>query len=274
VKHAKVWALLALATALVGCGPGNDAERPFAVTSTVVSHETTQDISVWAPTAEGPWPVVFALHGTGGSRTDLAETAEALAREGVVVFAADYRSTTPQHWEQDAECGYRFVRSIAEEHGGDLDLPVTSVGYSLGATLVLEGGLNDAVYGVAGSYDECFSGAPRADVTVAVAGCHYEYEGRQFDFDASTTRWANREADLVLVAGTDDAICEVWQSRDATETLRSAGYDVDLVEIPGANHFRLIFHDLVEGEWHTLPDETAGERVVETILDAVAAAEQ
>ena len=32
----------------------------------------------------------------------------------------------------DAECGYRFARSIAAEHGGDLDQPVTFVGLVLG----------------------------------------------------------------------------------------------------------------------------------------------
>ena len=74
----------------------------------------------------------------------MAETAKALASQGVVVFAADYRSTAPEHWERDAECGYRYARSIAAEYGGDLDQPVTSVGFSLGATLVLEGSLSDA----------------------------------------------------------------------------------------------------------------------------------
>lgn len=266
--------LASMALLAAGCASSDDAGPPFEVTSTIVSHETTRDISAWAPEADGPWPVVYALHGTDGSREDLAETAKALAREGVVVFAADYRSIDAQHWEKDAECGYRFMRTIAEDHGGDLELPVASVGYSLGATLVLEGSLNEAAYGPAGTYDECFSGAPRADVTVAIAGCHYEYEGNQFDFDPSNPRWTSSTAGLVLLAGTEDTICEPWQSRDATEALRSAGYDVDLVEIPGANHFRPIFHDLIDGEWQTLPDEPAGAMAVETILDAIAAAEQ
>jgi predicted esterase len=274
-KHtSRLVGLVLTAFLAAGCTSTNDAEPPFDVTSTVVSHETTQEISVWAPDVDGPWPVVYALHGTGGSREDLAETASALAREGVVVFAADYRSADPQYWERDAECGYRYMLSVAEDHGGDLDEPVTSVGYSLGATLVLEGGLSEATYGPGGTYDECFTGAPRADVTVPIAGCHYEYEGRTFEFDADASRWTNQDTRMILVAGTDDTICEARQSRDAAEALQSAGHDVDLVEIPGANHFRLIFHDLVEGEWQTLPDEPAGMRVVETILDAIAAAEQ
>jgi acetyl esterase/lipase len=119
VKHALVLiAFLAMVVLAAGCGAGVDAEPPFEVSSAVISHETTQDISVWAPEADGSWPVVYALHGIGGSRQDLAETAMALARQGVVVFAADYRSATPEHWEQDAECGYRYALSIAEEYGG------------------------------------------------------------------------------------------------------------------------------------------------------------
>jgi alpha-beta hydrolase superfamily lysophospholipase len=275
MKQTRFLVLLAVTSLIAtNCGSGSDEGPPFEVSSAVVSHPTTRDISVWAPETDGSWPVVYALHGRGGSRQDLAETAIALARQGVVVFAADYRSSDAENWEQDAECGYRYMLSIAEDYGGDLDQPVTSVGYSLGATLVLEGGLNDATYGPGGSYDKCFSGAPRADVTVAVAGCHYEYQGQTFDLDPNNSRWTNEETDLILVAGTDDPVCEAWQSQDATAAFRSAGYDANLVEIDGANHFTLIFHDLVDGEWLTLPDEAAGMEAVRAILDAIGAAQR
>jgi acetyl esterase/lipase len=275
MKRAKLRVTVVLLVGFAaGCGSGGDGEPPFEVSSVVVSHETTRDISVWAPDSDGSWPVVYALHGTGGNRQDLAETASALARQGVVVFVADYRSAEIEHWAQDAECGYRYARSIADEYGGDLDRPVTSVGYSLGATLVLGGSLNDAAFGPGGTYQECFSGAPRADVTVAVAGCHYEYEGQVFDFDPNTPLWTNHETDLVLVAGENDDLCAAWQSKDAAAALQSAGYEVNLLEIAGANHFTLIFHDLVNDEWVTLPNEPAGQETVQAILDAIAAAEQ
>lgn len=275
MSRAQLFAAVAMLMVFAaGCGSGGDEEPPFEVTSAVVSHETTRDISVWAPDIDGSFPVVYALHGTGGNRQDLAETATALARQGIVVFAADYRSGEIARWEQDAECGYRYARSIAGEYGGDLNRPVTSVGYSLGATLVLAGSLNEATYGPGGTYQECFSGAPRADVTVAVAGCHYEYQDQVFDFDPDTPLWTNQETDLVLVAGDSDDICAAWQSEDAAAALQSAGYEVSLVEIADASHFTLIFHDLVDDEWVTLPDEPAGQETVEAILDAIAAAEQ
>jgi acetyl esterase/lipase len=183
-----------------------------------------------------------------------------------VVFAADYRSSERQHWEQDGECAYRYVRSIAEDYGGDLDLPVTYIGHLLGATLVLFSGLDDAACGPGGTYDKCFTGASRHDVIVPIAGCPYEYEGNGFGFDISGL--SDQEVSLILVVGTGDDVCEPWRSQDAADVLQSAGYGVELVEIDGGNHF----DDLVDGEWLTLPDDQAGMEVVQTIVGAIDAA--
>ena len=100
--------------------------------------------------------------------------------------------------------------------------------------------------------------------------------------DAWATGWpgrANQEAHLVLVAGTDDDICEPWQSEDAAAALQSAGYDVSLVTIADANQVTVIYHDLIDGaladgalvagEVLTVPDNPAGDQVVQTILDAI-----
>ena len=161
---------------------------------------------------------------------------------------------------------------MAQEYGGDLDQPVTFTGHSLGAQLAYFGGLNEAEYGPGGTYDACLSGTPRPDVIVPIAGCHYEFHGDQYGLDP--TELTNCDATSVLVGGSDDDVCEPWQSRDAIKGFRTAGYDVSLVEIAGANHFHLIFHDVVDGEWMTLPDEPAGEEVVQTILEAIAAAQR
>ena len=70
------------------CGEDSGSEDGgFHVTSKVVSHEATKDMLVFAPDAEGPWPVVVAFHGIGGTGQDMAEIATRLAREGSVVFA-------------------------------------------------------------------------------------------------------------------------------------------------------------------------------------------
>jgi acetyl esterase/lipase len=134
-------ALLCGVVLATACGEG---DSDYEVTSEVVSHQTTQDILVFEPQAEGPWPVVFALHGHDGSGEDMTEIARRLAREGLVVFAPTYRSdlTTNEGLLEtavDVECAYRFARSIASEHGGDLNQPVAFVGWSMGATLALQG---------------------------------------------------------------------------------------------------------------------------------------
>jgi len=267
-------AVLVGATVLAGCQDNTSGNARSNVTTAVVSDETTQDILVVAPRGEGPWPVVVALHGVGGTGEDMAEIATRLAREGVVVFAPTYRSDLSTQkglidTVNDVECGYRFVRSIATKYGGDLHQPITFVGWSLGATAALGIGLTENV-DPTGKYVSCFSNAPRPDVIVAISGCYFEFEGvQQSYFDVS--EWGNKDADLTLLAGDDDTTCAAWQSKDAEAQLRSAGYDVDLVMLEGANHYAPIFHDLVNGEWVVIANDPPGERTVEVILDAIAA---
>ena len=253
-------------------------EGPFDVTTTVVSHETTRDILVWQPDVEGWWPVVYLVSAEGRGQ-DLVETAVGLASNGVVVFAPDYRFGDSQlAQEQDLECGYRFVRSIAHEYGGDLDQPVTFVGDSYGASMALFGGLSEAAYGPGGGYDVCFTGEPRADVIVAIAGCYYEYEDEKFaeplvEVFVDSTDEKNLDADLVLVVGEDDPTCQSWQSEDAAEALQGARYDARAVVVPGGNHANVVFWGLNDGEWVTAPNDPVGEEVVQIILDAIETAQ-
>ena len=253
-----------------------DAKYSVVVT-TGLTGEDTQEITAWAPDADGSWPVVYALPGWGGRSSDLGETATALASQGVVVFAADYRW---EAWEQgrwqdltlDSECGYRFVRSIAEEFGGDLDQPVTLVGHSFGATMAIAIGLNGPAYGPDGTYDACFEGVPRPDVVVPLGSCVYELDGNTFNFDPSSWKDPHLDTDLVSVSGSEDATCEPWQSADATAAYQEVGFNARHVEIDGANHYNLVLHDLVDGEWFALPDNPGGLEAVQTILEAIAAA--
>ena len=73
---------ISLATAvLVGglllssCSDSGSEDGGFQVTSEVVSHEATKDMLVFAPDAEGSWPVIVAFHGIGGTPEDMAEIA-------------------------------------------------------------------------------------------------------------------------------------------------------------------------------------------------------
>jgi dienelactone hydrolase len=244
----------------------------FRVTSEVVSHGGRKDMLVFAPDAEGRWPVVVAFHGVGGTGQDMAEIATRLAREGSVVFAPTYATdiTTQEGVDQaavDAECGYRFARSIAAEYGGDLDQPVSFVGWSLGASTALAIGLTEEI-DPTGAFVSCFGRVPRPDIIVAISGCHYE--GGQLDF-VDTKAWGNKEADIVLLAGEKDTNCPAWETEDAAAEMRAAGYEVDLLMLEGADHFAPVFHDLQDGQFVVVADDPAGERTVEVILGDIAA---
>jgi acetyl esterase/lipase len=130
-------------------------------------------------------------------------------------------------------------------------------------------GLNEKVFGPDGEFDSCPGETPRPDVVVPLSGCHYEFEGRTFDFDPAGMDWTNREPELVLVVGTEDDVCDPWQSQDATEVLQAAGYDARLVEVEGGNHSNVVFYEVVDGEWLPVPDDPIGEEVVQITLDAI-----
>jgi hypothetical protein len=167
----------------------------------------------------------------------------------------------------DAECGYRFARSLAPEYGGDLDEPVTILGWSLGASAALGVGMTPDL-DPTGEGLSCFEPVPRPDIVVAVSGCHYE--GGQLDL-VDTESWGNEGADIILLAGEDDTECEPSQTEDAATELGLAGYDPELIVLEGANHYAPVFHDVVGGEFVVAADRPAGERVVDVVMDAIAA---
>jgi hypothetical protein len=107
---------------------------------------------------------------------------------------------------------------------------------------------------------------------VAIAGCHYEFDGNPTGLDPSG--FDNQDASVVLVAGTDDTVCEASQSEEATTALRQAGFDADLTVLDGASHSAPIFRDIVDDELVEADDDDAGERTVQLIVDAVAAARE
>jgi acetyl esterase/lipase len=254
---------------LVGLGP-------FNVSSTVVSHETTRDIWVWAPEADGSWPVAYLITGAG-SGEDLAEMATRLASHGTVVFAPDYRrNDSATKLAQDLECAYRFALSIAHEYGGDLDQPVTMIGDSYGASIALAEPRRQGSHGPDGDYDVCFTGPPRADIVVAIGGCYYEYEGQEawqvIDVIVADADTAKLDTELILLVGEDDDVCQPWQSEDATESLNAAGYNARVVVVTGGDHGNMVFWRVVDGEWVTAPNDPVGRGVVQIILDAIDAA--
>jgi dienelactone hydrolase len=269
-------AIVATAVLLAGCtGNGNDDTTPqgHSVHSEVLSHETTQDVLVAEPDSGGSWPVVVAYHGIDGTAQDMAALDEHLAATGAVVFAPTYRTdlSSQQGLEsavRDGECGYRFARSVASDHGGDLEQPMTWIGWSLGALYAIEVGLHEPL-DPTGEGVPCFSEPPRPGVIVAVSGCYYESEGRPFDL-LDPAGWANRDVRIVVLAGEEDTRCPADQSERLTAELRARGYDVRYELLEGADHFAPVFHRLEDDAMVPDPDSDAGQEVVRIVTDAMA----
>lgn len=261
---------------LTGCGGssgGSDGQSsagpPYEVTSSVVSGENTQEIAVWAPDAEGGWPVVLGFHGLGGVKEDWAVLATELAKQGVVVFVPDYRSTgSAIEIKKDLTCANQYAASVAADFGADLDQPWTLVGHSLGASLVLYS-KDEVLEGTGDALDPCVEGWPDADAIVAMEGCYYDAPGDAVGVLPMPTTGTP----VTMVAGETDDTCPAWQSSNAAQALDDAGYDVTLVTIPGGTHGTPLFLDPSTDPWAPLPvDDPAGQATVAAILTAIESA--
>lgn len=267
--ESRILVTCAVALAATACSSGSTG-APYDVRSEVLHDDTTQDVRVWAPTgdAEGSWPVVFALPGIGGGKSDFDLLGPAIAEQGVVVFATDYRTAgTVESLAEDLACGYRLAVSTAGDYGADLEEPVTAIGYSYGAYWMLAGALSEATTGGDSVADACARSLQLPDVVVGLNGCYYSRQVAPF----STEGLARREADVVVIASSDDRNCPPQESEQLTTELQAAGFRVTLTTLPDADHFAAIFHGFDDGEWLSVPDSAAGERTVDVIIDAIEA---
>jgi len=162
------------ATSLLLLPTSGLAQSDDGIITDTVSHELTRPIHVWAPDGEGPFPIVYALHGTGvdyGADWDVI--GQNLASQGVVMFATDYHASDYPKGDfirvirvirviREAECGYRYAREVASVFGGDVELPITYLGHSIGGTHSLGGGLDVDRFGPGGTHDVCFEGSASA----------------------------------------------------------------------------------------------------------------
>jgi alpha-beta hydrolase superfamily lysophospholipase len=262
-----------------------EAKYPVALTDGI-SGPDIENITVWAPDAEGPWPIVMFLPGWEGKGIHYAQTAEMLAGQGVVVFAPDTRSQdiATADWRnpyRDAECAYRHMRTVAPKYGGDIDQPITISGHSLGAYIAMAIVLFEAQFGPDSSFDRCPGQVPpRPDQVVGLSGCYSKsgVDGTEFPFAPSTQGWTHLDASIHLVVGSDDTVCEPWQSEEAATTLAADGYmSVELTVIDDADHFDVMFtgyrgdNEWYEpgGEWFAKPNDPGGVAAAQAILDTI-----
>ena len=121
---------------------------------------------------------------------------------------------------------------------------------------------------------------PRPDQIVGLGGCYRRsgIDGTEFPFTPKAYGWTHTDASIHLVVGSDDKVCEPWQSEEANATLIADGYEnVRLTVIDDANHFDVIFtgyrgdNEWYEpgGEWFAKPNDPGGVAAVQAILDTI-----
>lgn len=226
-----------------------------------------QRLDVYLPEGEeGPFPVVFALPGGGGSRSDFGLWASRLGKAGVALVAADYRDMPQFGYPtpiQDAACALAWLHAYADTLNLDPGR-VVALGHSLGGTVAatLATAADPADW-----LSDCPYPAPQGRWLAGVAALTglFDYlaidegqtglmnylegyfdgareENRQLWSDASPIQWiAGSEPPFLLIHGLADTSIPPAQSEGFAAALEAAGVPVELLLIPDGHHMSIIW---------------------------------
>lgn len=258
-------------------GPSTTLSTPLAVdVSGPTPYTSTKDVTVFAPTEGSDWPVVVYFHG-GVVPDDYPTESDrslftAVAEQGVVVYAPHWQSTGPAGGSQDSVCAMAFAQQTADEHGGDPS-DVTLAGYSAGGySAVIHGFLAEdpplavtdcvvdpsaqpARAAVSGGGPFFVADAARAGLLPDPAWTSLTPEEID-DFDPYLVLDRNPDLQVRLWVGAADVGGNPNQpfpiadsNREYHAALVDAGFDVELVEVPGGHEVestrRAEFVDLI-----------------------------
>lgn len=228
-------------------------------------YTSQQKLDVYAPAEGSDWPVVVYLH--GGNRDDDADHRKlfephvrAIAERGVVVYAPTWNGNGPAGGSEESICALAFAHDTAADYGGD---PTRVIPAGVSA-----GGYSAVIHALVGDdpplpVTDCLvDPVIPAPAAVASAGgalfvTDWARQGllpspewtaltpEQIDaFDPLLAVEAGRnpEVRIVLVVGDDDQggnpaipFPIVESNRAFDEAARQAGYDVDLIVLPGGH---------------------------------------
>jgi acetyl esterase/lipase len=241
-------------------------------------HDGTQLLGdLYLPQGVAKAPVLIGVHGGGwqlGNRKFYNNMGTHLARNGIAVFAIEYRLMAPgvktyPGAVYDVRAAVQFVRAKAAELGVDperIGLIGDSAGAHLAALVALAGSeptfatsyKSDpyadispkvkAVVGFYGVYDllaqwqHDLPARPRDNISEKFLGAA-PYTDRKVFFEASPISYTTADKNgtrFLLVYGTDDDVVDPQtQSAAFLTALKQAGFFVRTVVIPGAGHYFL-----------------------------------
>jgi len=261
--------------------PNQVAEANNLVYATRFRPEVEEQLlDVYTPEEEGLWPVVVFLHGHGATKANSIWVSQAIADQGVVVFAIDWPAILAKAAASEngkgfrvmyevVSCAIRFARATAADYHGDPS-QVTLVGHSLGASTgawialgsdYLEGMWEEyaLIHGGPPSQVECAESltSDHIDAFVGIAG-PYDWNDKFKESDpdlwniVSPYAFLDKSLDLSirLIQGEQDHIVDPKVSVQFNDVLLAAGFDT-----------RLILHD----DMHMVPVELTTSVVMEVI---------
>jgi hypothetical protein len=228
--------------------PTLSAQAPLEISAAIdIPYTSEEALDIYAPINAGDWPVVVVYHGGGDYKGMVSELSQAIAAQGAVVFAPTYHSSAPDPSSriglgaEDAAC---FARAHASTYGGHDDRLIVvghSIGGMMGVLMMFAGddfqgdcltregsALPDAFVGLDGGYDP-IPFMPDEVLASAPADC------LKIDPFTYIDQKPRREgvSFLLFVGSYLTAQVEGQALRDA---LLAAGYEVQLIQIPGIDH--------------------------------------
>lgn len=239
-------------TAITATEATDGSTIPFPQVLRVTGMQGDLPVEVFAPAETGPYPVVVTVHGggwVGGSPDYMAPLADALAKEGVVVFNITYHTMRDEGrfpgMVEDVACGVAYARDHAAEYTTTYD-DVYIAGHSAGAHLAglvalapetfacPDGGNGspDGLIGLAGPYDtdriailSTFFGATLEEDPAAWAA------GNPFTYASSVP-----DIPILLIHGDADDVVPISFTEQLEEALAIAGARVELETLTGGTH--------------------------------------
>jgi len=165
--------------------------------------------------AAAPRPLVVLLHGSGRNGETLARPWSDLARkEGIVLAAPD--SADSVHWNSPTD-GPRLLKDVVDAVKAKTSIDPRRVylfGHSAGAIFAL----------LMGSYESEYFAA----VAVHAGALHPD--------DYGALDWAARKIPIAIWIGDKDAFFPLDAVRATRDQLKSRGFPIEYVEIPGHTH--------------------------------------